>query len=92
MKPWPVQGFLLDILRHFKKMEEQFKIRSYGYGELAQLYFPNITKKSASWQLTKWINDNRIIKLKLLKSGRKRGQKILSPNQVQIIIAEFGTP
>jgi hypothetical protein len=73
-------------------MEEQFKIRSYGYGELAQLYFPNITKKSASWQLTKWINDNRIIKLKLLKSGRKRGQKILSPNQVQIIIAEFGTP
>ena len=92
MKPWPVQGFLLDILRHFKNMEEQFKIRSYGYGELAQLYFPNITKKSASWQLTKWINDNRIIKLKLLKSGRKRGQKILSPNQVQIIIAEFGTP
>ncbi|MEZ4798197.1 MAG: DUF4248 domain-containing protein [Flavobacteriales bacterium] len=29
-------------------MEETFKIRAYGYSELAQLYFPHITKKSAS--------------------------------------------
>ena len=27
-------------------MEKEFIIRSYGYGELAQLYFPNVTKKS----------------------------------------------
>jgi hypothetical protein len=32
---------------------ETFKVRAYGYGELAQLYFPTITKKSATWQLTK---------------------------------------
>jgi len=32
-------------------INEPFKVRAFGFGELAQLYFPNITKKSASWQL-----------------------------------------
>jgi hypothetical protein len=31
--------------------EETFKVRAYGYGELAQLYCPHVTKKSASAQL-----------------------------------------
>jgi hypothetical protein len=35
--------------------EETFKVRAYGFGELAQLYFPNITKKSAAEQLRNWI-------------------------------------
>ena len=35
--------------------EDIFKVRAYGYGELAQLYFPNISKKSASAQLRRWI-------------------------------------
>ena len=31
--------------------EKSFKIRSYGFGELAQLYLPDIHPKSASNQL-----------------------------------------
>jgi hypothetical protein len=31
--------------------EETFKVRAYGFGELAQLYCPHVTKKSASAQL-----------------------------------------
>ena len=38
--------------------EETFKVRAYGYGELAQLYFPGINKKSASWQLRIWLVAN----------------------------------
>jgi hypothetical protein len=32
-----------------------FKVRAYGFGELAQLYFASITKKSANAQLRRWI-------------------------------------
>ena len=40
-------------------MDEQFKIRSYGYGELAMLYFPNSAKKCASVQFRRWIIFNK---------------------------------
>ena len=37
-------------------MENSFnQNRVYGWGELAQLYFPNISQKSATGQLLKWI-------------------------------------
>jgi hypothetical protein len=34
---------------------EKFKVRAFGYEELAQLYFPYILKKNASAQLRRWI-------------------------------------
>jgi len=73
-------------------MEEKFKIRSYGYGELAQLYFPNISKKSASAQLRRWIklSDNVLHKLKTL--GYKPGSRLLRPVHVKVIVEEFGEP
>jgi len=74
------------------KMEEKFKIKSYGYCELAQLYFPNISKKSASWQLTIWIKNSKNLAKNLRKLGKKTGQKILSPLQIEAIIKEFGIP
>lgn len=92
MKPWQVQGFLLDTLRHFKNMDEQFKIRSYGYCELALLYFPHSTKKSASTQLGRWIRQHEILKIRLFESGLKPGKKILTPNQVKLIVELFGDP
>ena len=46
-------------------MEESFKIRSYGYGELALLYFPNCNKNSASTQLSRWLRQNENLKNQL---------------------------
>jgi hypothetical protein len=92
MKPWQYQGFLLDTLRHFKNMEGQFKIKSYGYGELAQLYFPTIAKKSASAQLRRWIKKNNLVFKKLLQNGYQIGNRILTPTQVKTIVDEFGEP
>lgn len=92
MKPWQVQGFLLDTLRHFKNMDGQFKIRSYGFGELAQLYFPCITKKSASVQLRRWIKKNKKLEIELFETEYKPGQKIITPKQVGLIIVHFGEP
>jgi hypothetical protein len=73
-------------------MEETFKIRAYGYSELAQLYFPNVTKKSASVQLRRWILLNKKLESELLQTGFKPGQRLLTPRQVKLILTEFGTP
>jgi len=43
-------------------MENHFVIRSYGFGELAQMYLPNITLNSASKKFRRWINLNSILK------------------------------
>jgi hypothetical protein len=73
-------------------MEQKFRIRSYGYGELAQLYFPNISKKSASAQLRRWVKLSDTV-LPLLESyGYKPGLRLLTPAHVKIIVDEFGEP
>ena len=72
--------------------EETFKVRAYGYGELAQLYFPSINKKSASWQLRKWLVANGKVLEDLKKWGYKEHKRLLTPAQVKVIVDEFGEP
>jgi hypothetical protein len=72
--------------------EETFKVRAYGFGELAQLYFPNITKKSASAQLRLWIYNHNQILTKLEAIGYKTGKRLFTPAQVKVIVMEFGEP
>jgi hypothetical protein len=76
----------------FAAMEDNFKIRSYGYSELAQLYFPSISKKSASNQFRKWIKFNQKLQRELNSTGFNPGQKILTPKQVEIMIRIIGEP
>lgn len=72
--------------------EETFKVRAYGFGELAQLYFPNITKKSASAQLRRCLKSNCTVLLRLEKVGYKLGNRLLLPIQVKVLVDEFGEP
>jgi len=72
--------------------EIPFRVRAYGYCELAQLYFPNISKKSASWQLRIWISANEKLNASLVEAGVKPKQKLLTPGQVRLIVEEFGEP
>ncbi len=73
-------------------MEDKFKIKSYGYGELAQLYFPNISKKSASAQLRRWIKLSNTVLPMLQTLGYKPGTRLLTPAHVKVIVDEFGEP
>ncbi len=73
-------------------MEKEFVIRSYSYCELAMLYFPNSTKKSASAQLGRWIRNNEKLKIQLLNGGFKYGQRLLTTMQVMILITMLGEP
>jgi hypothetical protein len=73
-------------------MEKEFIIRSYGYCELAMLYFPNSTKKSASAQFGRWIRQNESLKLQLAEAGFKKGRRILTPKQVDLLVNILGSP
>ena len=66
-----------------------FTIRTYGFGELAQLYNPNVTKNSASRILRKWIDNAPELKEKLQLQKRV---KILYPKQVKLIVKWFDEP
>ena len=79
------------LISELWNMDETFKIKANGYGELAQLHFPNATKRSVSVQLRRWIILNKKFELALLETGFKSGQKLLTPRQVEIILGEFGT-
>lgn len=72
--------------------EETFKVRAYGFGELAQLYFPNLTKRSASAQLRNWIKESPRLFAELQAVGFYFGKKILTPLIVEKIKNEFGRP
>lgn len=73
-------------------MEENFKIRTYSFGELAKLYFPHVANKSATKQLRKWLNFNRRLSKRLTDAGYQGVQRIITPAQVKIIIEELGEP
>jgi hypothetical protein len=62
--------------------EKAFVLRSYGYGELALLYFPNSTKKSATTQLKRWIHRNLELRRKLSQMGFTERQRFLTPRQL----------
>jgi hypothetical protein len=72
--------------------EKSFKIRSYGFGELAQLYLPDIHPKSASNQLRHWFQLNNNLSEALNMNGYRKGNRILTPNQVKVIVEFLGEP
>lgn len=67
-------------------MENPFKIKAYGVGEFASLYFPDFEKRSASNQFRKWIIKSESLKSKLSNADWKDGQKLLTPKQVGILV------
>ncbi|MEG1749947.1 MAG: DUF4248 domain-containing protein [Tannerellaceae bacterium] len=71
---------------------EQFRPRTYGLQELGQLYFPHSTPRSASSQLKKWIKHNSALLSSLYAVGYYRGQKILTPKQVRVIVEYLDPP
>ncbi len=72
--------------------QEPFRIRAYGFRELAQLYLPNIKPHSASLRLKALINASPGLQEKLGKLGFKPRTKVLTPEMVRIMIEKLGAP
>ena len=72
-------------------MESSFTPRAYGLQELAILYFPHNTPKSASNLLKKWMSQPQLA-AKLHDVDYHSGQKVLTPRQVGVIVGHVGEP
>jgi hypothetical protein len=70
--------------------EKGIIIRSYGYDKLVLLYFPNITKKSATTQLRRWIHRNLEIYCKINHVGFAVRQRLVTPRLVNVVIQFVG--
>lgn len=68
------------------------KERSWGYQELAILYFPHIKPDSATRQLGRWIGVSRELISQLTANGWKPGRKLLTPKQAACIFRHLGPP
>ena len=60
--------------------------------EIATLYFPDITPKSASEKLTSWINNCKPLARKLSKIGYRTGTHTLIDRQIGMIYDYLGEP
>ena len=60
--------------------------------EIATLYFPDMTPKSASEKLTSWINNCKPLVRRLSKTGYKSDTHTLSDRQISMIYDYLGEP
>ena len=79
------------LYRKFTTMDE-FTFRTYGKGELAQLYNPSITSRAACKKLQIWIERNTELHAALLRSGLTPHSKEYTPYQVRLIVDALGEP
>ena len=73
-------------------MEKQtdFRIRSYGRTELAQLYNPCLTPKAAYRKLVGWIDHYPGLAVRLAELGKLPGSRSYTPAQVREIVEALG--
>lgn len=62
------------------------------YKELAVLYFPNSTVESARHQFRRWITYNKELQAALQETGFVKGQRMLTPRQVEVVFRYLGEP
>ena len=65
---------------------------SYSMKELAGLYFPASSPRAATTQLRRWITLNNDLTDALAQTGLKKGQRLLTPRQVALILEYLGEP
>lgn len=73
-------------------MERQFEIRTYGFNELALLYFPHIAPASASRMFSQWIHTCPQLLQKLIETNWKKRSKYFTPKQVKVLVGHFDPP
>lgn len=75
-----------------EKTDYMEEIRSYGFRELATLFFPDSTPESASHQFKRCIMGNKKFYDELVENGYKSGKRILLPIHVNITFKYMGKP
>ena len=69
-----------------------FKPGVYTVKELALMYFPGSTPRSATTQLRRWVVRNEDLHEALRAAGYRSMQRIYTPRQVMILLYFLGEP
>ncbi|MCC8197996.1 MAG: DUF4248 domain-containing protein [Tannerellaceae bacterium] len=72
--------------------EQTFQIRSYSWQELGLLYSPDISPEAASKRLRRWVDFSPVLTRSLREAGWRKGNRILTSQQVRILIRHLGEP
>ena len=75
-----------------KEEEKTFQYRTYGKGELALLYLPNILQQSAVDRFNEWIEAAPGLKERLLSTGMNPRSSYYTPAQVRLIVEVLQEP
>lgn len=73
-------------------VDTEFRIRSYGKSELAQLYLPDITPCAARRTFNGWITHSPGLTDRLRQIGFSPTSHYYTPLQVRLIVEALGEP
>lgn len=68
------------------------KIQALHLKEIAGIYFPNSTPRSANTQIKRWFMYNKALMKALSDAGYVNGQRVFTPKQVQLVFEYLGEP
>ena len=75
-----------------KNNMKRFQIKEYKFGELAQLYYPDRLAHTAVRLFREELSKTTHLSQMLKNAGYKGTERILSRNQVRIIVECIGAP
>lgn len=75
-----------------EKLGETFRLRAYGYTELAQAYNPHLSPGAAWQKLSLWIHLYPELTERLKAIGYSPHQRVFTPRQVAMIVEALGEP
>ena len=70
----------------------RFKIQSYSFGELAQMYYPDHSREGALRLFRREMHETRGVWEALQKVGYKEYTKVLTRSQVKVIVQYLDPP
>lgn len=71
---------------------KKFEIREYGFGELAELYYPERARTHVARAFREEIEKTRNLKSALVLLGYKNTCRVLTRSQVRVIVKYLGEP
>ena len=71
---------------------KRFQIKEYGFSELALMYYPDRSPRDARRRFREELSETRHLNQTLRNAGYKGTERILSRNQVRIIVECIGEP
>ncbi len=72
--------------------DADFKVRCYEKGELAQLFFPTLNRKTAGRKLKRWMDRCKPLMEEIQNEAYNRNCRYFSAREVRAIVYYLGEP